>query len=446
MNLNPRVSQFQLPASDSELDARIAVPAKRVTLLGDDAAADSKLIGDTLRAMFIPDRQTREVLRTLLAVARAHADHHFGTDQKYLAGLYANTPWGTSRPPAVCFTGQAGSGKSQILLALGRLLSHPGRFSVEGHRNVPLVGAWPMTLAKGDGLNHLLREHVEPSGPEPMGIKGWRSAELLKAAARVSWRSATCLMPVDEFQWIAASSTANARASTVLLKLHGIGPILVFCANFSLIHKLRRRPPEDRDRLLSCPIILEPHAADDLDWMAYLEAARGIAPDVLTFSASSDGQTIHRYTFGIKRKVVDLIAIAVKIARRKSAAATVGCEELLNAYRSADYAMHRDDVEALFRQDITGRIEREDLWCPFISTGPETAKLKAASAAIESFERRMEEAILADAMMPSEATAHQSITTERSPRARSGKVVRLQSRKVTKESLLEGAAALDALE
>ncbi|EHR69528.1 hypothetical protein BurJ1DRAFT_0646 [Burkholderiales bacterium JOSHI_001] len=309
-----------------------------------------------------------------------------------------------------------------------------------------------LTLAKGDGLNQLLREHVEPAiqksrkVEEESGDKDWKIPELLKTAARVSWRDATCLMPVDEFQWIAASSEANARASTVLLKLHSIGPLLLFCANFSLVRKLERRPPEDRDRLLSRPIILLPLAADDPDWTAYLNAARSVEPDVLKFDPVVDGKKIHDYTFGIKRKVVDLIETAVRMARSRSAEATVGVDELLAAYRSAAYAMHRTDVEALLRQGITGTSEREDLVCPFTSTATDASNVKAVSAAVERFEKHTEEAILADAMLPSEAAAHRKITSETAPKTQAGKVLRFKNRKVTKEDLLAGAAALDAVE
>lgn len=451
MKLRPRVAQFELAQTDAELDARIAIPARRVTLSGADPTAAAKRIGDALRAMFIPDRQAREILRHLVSLARAHAEHHFDTDDKYLAGLYSKSPWGTSRSAAICFTGQAGTGKSQILLALGRLLSMSGSFYVEGHSNLPLVAAWMMTLAKGDGLNQLLKEHVEPAIQKSRKVeeqsegKDWKIPELLKTATRVSWRDATCLMPVDEFQWIAASSEANARASTVLLKLHSIGPLLLFCANFSLVRKLERRPPEDRDRLLSRPIILLPLAADDPDWTAYLTAARSVEPDVLKFDPAVDGKKIHGWTFGIKRKFVDLIEVAVKIARSRSADATVGGDELLAAYRSAAFAMHREDVEVLMRQDITGEVEREDLVCPFASTGTAATKIEAIPTAVEHFERRTEDAILADAMLPSEARAHQRLTSESSAKKGAGKVVRFARQKITKEGLLEGAAALDAL-
>ncbi len=446
MSLDARLAQFSVAISDADLDKLIALPVNKVTGCGVDAACLGQLIGDALREMFVPDRQAREILRLFAATARAHAEHHFGTDKKYTAGLYSEAPWGLSRAPAICFTGLAGTGKSAILHALARLLPRADSWSVNGHSSVRPVGVWMMTLTNGDGLNSLLREHLEPKGTATsLGTVGTVRG-LLKAAARVSCRELTCIISVDEFQWIAAGSSANARASTVLLKLHSIGPILIYGANFSLVNKLRGRPQEDRDRLLSTPVVLKPLAADDPDWTSYLDAVRSVAPDVLTFDPISEGGQIHHYTFGIKRNVVDLVELAVRQVRRASRSAKVGAKELLSAYRSADFAMRREDVEALSRQEITGTTVRKDLSCPFVATSPEVTNVVVASSAVESFERRIGDAILASAMLPAEAAAHREISSEKERQATASKVLRFRKGKVTKEILLQGAAALDAYE
>lgn len=447
MKPSPRVEQYTLPASDAELDALIAIPALPVVLDGLDAEDASKTLETALLAMFLPDRQTRAVLRRLVSIARAHARAHMNTDEKYLAGLYAKDPWGSSRSPAICLTGPAGVGKTKILSALARALPGGSYFSVEGHTNIPLVSAWGMTLAKGDGLNELLRAHVEPPGSDTSRGKDWKIPDLLKAAQRVSWRGACCLEFVDEFQWISAGASSSARASSVLLKLHSIGSVLVFGANYSLGHKLKSgRPNEDRDRLLARPIVVLPLEQDDPDWTAYLSAVVAVASGVLVFNPVTAGADIHRYTRGHKRKVVDLVVIALRIARTQSARGTVGTDELLAAYRSAEFSMHRDDVEALHRQELTGKIERNDLVCPFSSTELEETSVTPANVAIESFERRVEEAHLQDAMTPTEAKSFKAIVSGAEGPARPGKVLRFKRQKVTKESLLAAAAALDGLE
>lgn len=447
MKPSPRVEQYTLPIKDADLDALIAIPVLPVDLGGLDAEDASKTLETALLAMFLPDRQARAVIRHLVSVARAHARAHMDTDEKYLAGLYAKDPWGTSRSPAICLTGPAGVGKTKILSALARALPGGSHFSVQGHVNIPLVSTWGMTLAKGDGLNELLRAHVEPPGSDTSQGKDWKIPDLLNAAQRVSWRGACCLECVDEFQWISAGASSSARASSVLLKLHSIGSILVFGANYSLGHKLKRgRPNEDRDRLLARPIVVLPLEQDDPDWIAYLSAVAAVAPGVLVFNPVAASEAIHRYTRGHKRKVVDLVVIAVRIARTRTAAGTVGTDELLAAYRSAEFSMHRDDVEVLHRQQLNGKIERTDLVCPFGSTELEKMNVVHANDAIESFERRIEEAHLQDAMTPKEAKSFKAIVSEAKGPARPGKLLRFKQQKVTKESLLAGAAALDEME
>ena len=187
-------------------------------------------------------------------------------------------------------------------------------------------------------------------------------------------------------------------------------------------------------------------SASDPDWIAYLDAARSVSPDVLTFDPSLEAENIHRYTFGVKRKVVDLIAIAVRLTRRRSTTATVDSDALLAAYRSADFAMHRDDVEVLFRQQVTGRAERKDLADPFVEIATGTDNVRAIPSAVTRFEKQTEDAILTDALMPSEAAAHKRINEDTVPKPKAGKALRFRTSKISKESLLQGAAELDAFD
>lgn len=323
--------------------------------------------------------------------------------------------------------------------------------TVRGHAGIDLIPMWLMTLAKGDGLNQLLREHVDPGWQEAGSStsdvnrtppKSWSVPRILEIAERASWRHATCLTAIDEFQWIAASSSANARAASVLLKLQGIGPLLLFCANFSLGHKLKGRPPEDRDRLLSCPIIMRPFGPHCPDLTAYLKALQEVAPDVLIFDPAGDQDSIYLFTFGIRRKIVDLLVAAYKVACRQGGSGKVGVPEMRDAYRSELYAIHREDVEVLFRQHVSRSMEREDLWCPFGSMEPGQSNVKQATEIIDAFEKRVEDDYLRESLSPSEAQALDALQPKTSREEKPAKVLRFRKGKVTKEDLLAGAAFL----
>ncbi|MBU0589217.1 MAG: hypothetical protein KJ852_16730 [Gammaproteobacteria bacterium] len=450
MKTGPRALQYSLELSDEEIDQLVGVPPKQLDLSGVDLLVGAGLLEVALAKVVVPDPQTRDLLRQLIAKAQAHATANLDSDASFLKGIYSKRPWGEARRAAICLTGLQGVGKSELLLGLGRILSRqPGTFGVAGHLNIPLVPFWMVTLAKGDGLNELLRKYIDPLWEAELGdakekpSKNWSIPKLLGLAQHRSWLNATCLAVVDEFQWIAASISANARAASVLLKLHGIGPLLVYCANFSLGHKLILRPPEEHDRLLSRPLIMKPFSPESPEFTAYLAALQQVAPDLLTFDLNRDAEQVYLYTYGIRRKMVDLLVAAYQISCRKGGRGTVGAQELLQAYRSELYLTHRGHVEVLFRQQVTGRMEQKNLWCPFGSMDPVRSNVKEAVQIVQAFEKRTEDALLDAALTPSEAAAAAAIKPEMSRKSRPATVIRFQRGKVTKEDLLAGAASLD---
>lgn len=451
--MSPRAKQYAFDLSDAEINQMVSVPRKQIEWSGADKRIRAGLLENGLRSVVVPDGQMRDLLRQLTGMVQAHALSRMESEASYIEGLYSKKPWGLMRSPAICFTGLQGVGKSQVLQSLSRILmGRSERMTVRGHKGIDLIPLWLMTLAKGDGLNQILREHVDPGWQEygsstsavhPTPPKSWSVPRILEIAERASWRHATCLTAIDEFQWIAASSSANARAAGVLLKLQGIGPLLLFCANFSLGHKLKGRPPEDRDRLLSCPIIMRPFGPDCPDLTAYLKALREVAPDILIFDPVGDQDSIYLFTFGIRRKIVDLLVAAYKISCRQSGSGKVGVSELRDAYRSELYAIHREDVEVLFRQHVSRNMERDDLWCPFGSMAQGNSNVTKATEIITAFEKRVEDDYLRESLTPTEAHALDVLRPQAPSNPRPAKVLHFRKGKATKEDLLAGSAILD---
>jgi len=453
MRMSPRAKQYSFNLSDAEIDRMVSVPPKQIVWDGTDSRVRAGLLENGLRSVVLPDTQMRDLLRQLTGMVQAHAISRMDSDAAYIEGLYSKKPWGQMRSPAICFTGLQGVGKSQVLQSLSRILQgRSEQMSVRGHTGIDLIPMWLMTLAKGDGLNQLLREHVDPvwqdvdsrtsngNGSTP---KSWSVPKILEFAERAAWRHATCLAAVDEFQWISASSDANARAASVLLKLHGIGPLLLYGANFSLGHKLKGRPPEERDRLLSCPIIMQPFGPDCPDLTAYLKALREVAPDILSFDPVRDQDSIYLFSFGIRRKIVDLLVATYKIACRSGGTGKVGISQISDAYRSELYAMHREDVEVLFRQLASRKMESQALWCPFGSMEQGNSNVTNATKIIDAFEKRVEDDYLRESLTPSEAKAFDAIRPQPSSNAKPAKVFRFHKGKVTKKDLIAGSAILD---
>jgi hypothetical protein len=183
-----------------------------------------------------------------------------------------------------------------------------------------------------------------------------------------------------------------------------------------------------------------PHCSD---LTAFLKALQEVAPDVLVFDPKRDQDSIYLFTFGIRRKIVDLLVASYKIACRPGGAGKVGVSEMRNAYRSELYAIHREDVEVLFRQLASGKMEREALWCPFGSLEQGKSNVTQATEIIEAFEKRVEDDYLRESLTPSEAQALDALRPQASNNAKPAKVLRFRKGKATKEDLLAGAAILD---
>ena len=196
---------------------------------------------------------------------------------------------------------------------------------------------------------------------------------------------------------------------------------------------------------MSRPLIMKPLNSLSPEFTTYLAALQKVAPDVLKLDLKRDAEQVYLFTFGIRRKIVDLLVSAYQISNRKGGSGTVGAQELLLAYRSELYVTHRCQVEILFRQQVTSKMEERNLWCPFGSMDPVRSNVKEAEQIIHAFEKRIEDALLDHAMTPAESAAAAVISPNRPSISKSGKILRFKSRKVTKYSLLAGAAALDNL-
>ncbi|MGF7131468.1 hypothetical protein P3T40_002950 [Paraburkholderia sp. EB58] len=450
MIFNPWTTRFENQWTDEAIDAVVEVPALPLHLEALSADVGAEVLRCGLERIFVSGGQARWILRQLIDILYSHAQSHFVSEEAYMRGLYDSDPWGQAVPPAICLTGLAGVGKSELIWALQKLIGAPTLIDVPGHTGISLVPGWFLTLKNGVELSQLLRpwvmsDQIQNTFEDGESEKGRiKNAQLMKSARRRSWRDGVCFLVVDEFQFITLGSEANARATLVLLKLQGLGPRLIYVANYSLVHRLKKRGHEDRDRLLQKPIIVQPEVRSSTDWIRLLHELKKVSPEVLTFDVDASQEQVHQYTFGLKRAVVRLIVIAFRVWRSKGGRHGIGADELSHAYRSVEYSTCREDVEALWQQQIQGKLLRPDLWCPF-SDFDNTENVSLANQAIESFRKRVDGDYLKSSLSPSEAAALRSIEEESTEKKARGQVVCIPRQKVTKQSLLEGSERFDKL-
>lgn len=406
---------FEDVLSDDELDQLIEWNPTPMTLGNDTVEADAVHLQVALESVFKSSVQIRSIIRRLLAYGRAHASLAFPSSESYVKGLYRLDPWPDLCAPAVCMTGLAGVGKSALLKAYARLIgSRKTLQPVLNHGSLPCEPAWMISLKDGTSLAAMLGMHLnlripdseEEGNQESLSVtnvnKKFPFAALMTRARRESWKQRTAVMCADEMQFI-THGNANTKATAILLSLMGIGPRLVYAANFSLLNGLLRRHQQDTQRLLACPIFIMPECEGSVDWNGYLLALARACPQVIAFDIEQTQGLIHRSTYGIKRLVVRLLCLAYAEAR-KGGRSTIERTDIQAAAGSEGFYAARRDVEILERQDNERRMIQEDLWCPFPTTdrSEKNQNVVPLTDAVERFEERVEQEILLSSLTPKE--------------------------------------------
>jgi hypothetical protein len=476
---NPRLGRFARAFDDLELDALIECRATPIALGRDTADMDADAFQRAAEGIFLSSPQTRRILRAFLDVARSHSEFHFKDESEYENRIYQEFPWGAEHPKAICFTGLAGIGKSQLLAALAKLLTALAVPGVVGVGGMPLVGAWLLSLKDGPGLNAILQPMIQPvstkranaeasaSEATPKSEKADSLPKLLRRARVRTWRDAVCMLLIDEFQNL-SKGDKSARATSLLLQLRTVGPRLVYGANFSLVHKLMAGSPEDGRRLVAQPIEMLPDGKGSRAFRDFLSELKKIDPRVFAFDLDASvgngadklHEEIHYWTFGVKGHAVALFKLAYLASRRRGGTGVVRREEICSAYMSAEYSFNRREVEVLWSQVVKNACIEKELWSPFrvndspfwdVDEGSEStrvlegARILDMKQAIEAFEMRTDDALIRAAMTPQDAARDSGSQVAVNARGTSGKIIRIRRRRTSEQDLLDGADVIDTL-
>lgn len=442
------ISRYQFSANQAALRfsgiEQLAVP---LNLTGRNPFVEVELLRSGFKHIFLCSTQDREILLQFLALGESHAAIHYPSAGTHLKGINSKFPWGDTMCPATMFTGLAGTGKSELLKALNRLLGESSTIDLPGHSGVPLVPGWFMTLRNGSSLNSLLLPWIEqPKAVSDLNEehkpKDLKLPRLFELARRVAFRDGACIMTADEFQFVSKSLNANSMATNLLLQLLGVGPRLIYAANYSLAHRLKARRQEDRQRLLVHRIHLKPEGLCSPDGIRLLKEYFRILPDDFKLDPKSVAQQIQDYSFGIKRLVVEILGLSwMRSKTSRGCNAVVTTDDFRCAYLSPQFRVNREDVEILQRQEIEKKQIREDLWDPFYSE--QQGNVLEATPAIAAFEKRVEEKRLDSFLTPNERTGFRAIQKFVESKPKVFKVVPLSGGKRTKQGLADALKLLD---
>jgi len=399
--LHPFVARFDLPTTDAALAARVRVTVAPMTSLAalDPETAEQVLIRH-LGAVYEPAHEDLKLLRTLTAIAKAHALLTYPDGAAYLGGINAQEP---PLAPAdfFCMTGLAGLGKTALIEAFKRLVcGFPTYEPGAGHPVETLEAIWYLKADSGsrfgDMVRHALGKHID-------GFPVNSHSKLERIASRLAFKLGVSIILPDELQFLSRSPTANALLASTMGRIRDIGVPTVGVFNFSMCHRMMKRPQEDRDRFLSHPIIMQPIQRSD-PWTAkickaYHEATGGALFDNL----NAQIEQFYDYTLNLRRKGPLLLSIAYRHARQRGVERVCSCD-LETAYRSPEYAASRTDLTDIFEQWLHGHQVRPDLWCPFGE--PQTLEAAHRVEAQQAARQRVNEKAVVSSMSRAERLAY----------------------------------------
>ncbi len=437
-NASPWIERFMPLLDREEIKRRAARPGSPLLGLVDmPTEVACQQLHSALEQVFVPTEQCCDVLLRFVELAMAHSVSLYPSTQHYIAARYSSSLRPITIRP-ICFTGVAGVGKSHLLQALHRVLPPDKDVWLDpSHPQIPMAAHWSINVRANTRLREmilpLLRTGSLYSSPPT------RNKDIILEAQREAFQAGVSLLTADEFQFATQSKTANTLVTQLLLSLTYINVPMVYAANFSLCHRLMRRPHEDRQRLLADPIVLEPDGPTSADWEAVLQEYKKIAPDILRFDPNTDRELLHRYTAGVRRLAAKLLQIAYRRSRQ-AGRQTVGRADIEGAYLSPEYTASRQDVDLVQQQVITGRMAREDLWCPFDL--PKDRQTSYADSIARTRSKTVAREMLKSSMTAEERKAFRDLTSAQdSTNRHSAKVVKMPRQKVSAHELIENARA-----
>lgn len=377
-----------------------------------------KELAKVLESVYYPTAQGVDILLDWAGLAYQHCLAYYPSKSYFKGCIYSEESPLPEFSFPYCLTGQAGSGKTELVKAFSRIQEPASTIQIDPeHSPFLLESMWKITVNANATSKDVLSTLSGGVGPP---------RDLVKMCRRRGYRDGVAALLADEFQFATGSSSANARVTQMLLAIGYIGLPAVAVMNFSLLHRLMKRPAEDRHRLLSNPIVLLPEHAGSEDWYKTLDAQQAAAPNILVFDTKKDGPTIHRYSAGDLRAEVALLLCAYEIGRASNG--VVGLREIEAAYHSTQYAAYRRDVEAITQLSLGDRKmrkQRPDLWCPLDLPADATARF--ATRASKARQERADDQATRDSLTAEEQAALKAKEKSSQPKKQntSGQVLRL---------------------
>lgn len=409
MTSNPWCARFEPFLNRQVIKQRATIAAVPLENLSGESPERAKaLLLHSLERLHYVNDQELDILECFMHRAHAYMGTAYPDLHTFLARLQSERLELETMPP-VCLTSLAGAGKSELLKAFARVLPSDEMVSL----GAPFTTSFELQALKSivvrakDSLLQILsqflppdcqpRIEVQPDGTSrtvypkvPLGL----ATEL---AARKSYSSGHAIHVLEELQFLTGSASASTKVVQALMTISYLNTPMIYAANFSLCHRLMKRPQEERDRLLGDLIVLLPELPGSEGLMGVLDEYQVVMKEVLSFNLKDEATEIYNMTVGIKRKIKQL-TVEAYANFRSSRDDRMTMAHVRAAYRSRTFSAMREDVKAIQEQAMSRKVVRRrlDLWCPFgsdVNNLQAVAKAAADQATLETGKRIQEESL-----------------------------------------------------
>jgi hypothetical protein len=440
MNPNPWCDRFKTLLDRSAIKQRATVAAVRLANLSGESPERAKdLLRAALEAVHVVTDQELDVLQRLVNRAYAYVQSAYPNMDTFASRIQAERIELDVAPP-ICLTGLAGTGKSALLGALARALPSDEVISLGKPFTTPfeLNALKTVSVKSMDSLSQILNPFL-PLDCQPRNEVGADGTPHLvhpkipnglrtELATRRSYAFGHATHVLEELQFLTGSQGANTKVVQALMTMSYLQTPLIYAANYSLCHRLLKRPQEERDRLLADLTILLPEMPGSEGLLALLSAYQVVMQDILSFELKDEVVEIYNMTAGIKRKIKQLIVAGYE-QFRISKDEKMTMSNLREGYRSRNYSAMRKDVTAILEQAMARKMARgrHDLWCPFdadVNNLQAMAQAANDQASRETGKRIQEEALGA-AQRTALALARSAMAKDKNEESKGGKVVSL---------------------
>lgn len=401
-NENPWVSRFDHLLTRDQLkvalDMKIEPSANPFKLSIEDLCMRFRV---QCRETFYPTEQCIDAAEHIVSVARAFAQHSYPNKKHFLKQIYSEELDFFDVKPIV-LSGFAGMGKSSLLRAVSRAIGKTESIKVDDlHPPFQMSSAFMLTIQERISLTQVMASITGVSH---------RTDNPLRLTKKVVYQNGIPLLFVDEFQFLATSASANTLIAKLLLGISYIGIPFTYAANFSMIDKLLKRPEEEKQRIISDVIVIEPDHHNSVCWRKTIEYILNVAPELFEINIEESAKRLFDMTAGRKRALVELVIESIR--QRKNNLSKVTMKEIETTFKSSKYATYRLDTEIITSQLVVGRPSkgRRDLWCP-----PEFRTLKSEQTSKEFSENRIHQVAQLDlnsAISPAERQLIKSVEAD----------------------------------